>query len=108
MRKVSDAPTYPIGERIKSYREALGLTTNALALKTGISQSNLRAIELGEKNPQIETLHLICQGLEISLEHFFSDDKMDTMLNDSLYKTILKLDDEQRVKLLDFINSIVE
>lgn len=108
MRKVSDAPTYPVGERIKFYREKLGLTTNALALNIGISQSNLRSIELGEKNPQVETLQLICQGLGISLEQFFSDDKTNSIVENPIYKKLMKLSPEQRDKLFKFIDVMID
>ena len=45
-----------VGERIKELREKRGLTVNKLANLAGISQSYLRDVELGNKNPTVETL----------------------------------------------------
>ena len=42
-----------VGQRIKELREAKGLTVNRLANMAGISQSYLRDVELGNKNPLI-------------------------------------------------------
>ena len=45
-----------VGNRIKQLREAKGWTTNRLANRCGISQSFLRAVELGEKGISVENL----------------------------------------------------
>lgn len=62
-----------VGKRIIELREKKNFTTNYLANKAGISQSYLRAIELGKKNPTVEMLTYICDALEISLSNFFTD-----------------------------------
>lgn len=62
-----------VGERIKELREKRGLTVNKLANLAGISQSYLRDVELGNKNPTVETLSYFCDALGISLKEFFSE-----------------------------------
>ena len=94
-----------IGKRIKSLREAKGLTVNRLANMSGISQSFLRDVELGNKNPTVETLSYFCEALNISLTDFFNE--ADSEINPYLKTSIKKLNDEQQVKLADFINSLI-
>lgn len=50
-----------------------GWTVNKLATKSGVSPSTVKSILYGNsKNPGIVTIKLLCDGLEISLEEFFS------------------------------------
>lgn len=93
-----------IGKRIIALREAKQLSTNRLANMAGISQSFLRDIELGVKNPTVETLSYFCEALNISLTDFFNDDKE---INPFLKTAVKKLDDKQQIQLADFINSLV-
>ena len=60
-----------VGERIKELREKRGLTVNKLANLAGISQSYLRDVELGNKNPTVETLSYFVMHSEISLKEVF-------------------------------------
>lgn len=54
-----------VGKRIKQLRELKGLSINRLANMAGVSQSYLRDIELGNKNPTVAFLSLLCEQLEI-------------------------------------------
>lgn len=47
-----------VGKRIAQLREARGWTTNRLANMCGLSQSFLRAVELGEKGISVENLQV--------------------------------------------------
>lgn len=95
-----------IGEHIKRYRTAKGYSVNKLANLSGISQSYLRDIELGNKNPTVETLSYICDALHISLADFFNSycEQESTVL--SLIKEIYRLNPEQRKLLESFLHSI--
>lgn len=94
-----------VGQRIIELRTAKGLTTNKLANISGISQSHLREIELGKRNPTVETLSFFCEALEISLSDFFGDSGSDS-INPFLLSAIKKLDDGQQRKLAEFINTM--
>lgn len=59
-----------IGKRIISLREQKGWTTNRLANMSGVSQSFLRAVELGQKGISVESLSAVCWALGVSLETF--------------------------------------
>ena len=97
---------YPVGERIKFFRCQKGISTNKLANMSGISQSYLRDIELGLKNPTVEIIYLICQALEISMKEFFDEDNADSFSDDPLIERIYQLSPEQRESLLCFLNTI--
>ena len=83
-----------VGKRIVFLRNLQGLTTTKLAYKAGLAQSHLRDIELGKKNPTVETLSYICDALDISMSDFFQE------------RTIYRLSSYQREILLQFIESI--
>lgn len=90
------------GERIKQLRQQRGITTNRLANLSGVTQSYLRDIELGKKQPTVEYLSYICYGLNITLYDFF---KTDT--DDELEQMLSRLSGEQKKKLCAFIKSIL-
>ena len=90
-----------VGKRITFFREKKGITVNKLANLSGISQSFLRDIELGKKQPTIEYLEYICYGLDITLKDFFDTDE-----HDEFDKAVSKLSAKQRKKLQDFLETL--
>ena len=65
-----------VGKRI-TFSHRKNYSVNKLATLSGISQSYLRDIELGNKNPTIEILSYICEALNISLREFLMSRQMD-------------------------------
>ncbi|NMA85460.1 MAG: helix-turn-helix transcriptional regulator [Epulopiscium sp.] len=64
-----------VGERIKKLCEMKGITVNALAVKSKVPPSTLKNIIYGHvENAGIETISKLCEGLEITIQEFFSDD----------------------------------
>ena len=91
-----------VGGRIKYFREQKGITVNKLAYLRGVSQSYLRDVELGNKQPTVEYLEYICFGLGVSLKKFFDvEDSGDLLLNSAE-----KLNENQKKLLADFLNSL--
>ena len=97
-----------VGKRIVNLRSTKGLTTTGLAYKAGLAQSHLRDIELGNKNPTIETVTHICDALEISVAEFFSEEIENNLTDDELFRAIYRLNSNQRSLLLQFIKSMEE
>lgn len=95
-----------VGARITSLRTAKHFTVNKLATLAGISQSYLRDVELGNKNPTVEVLSYICDALGISLSEFFDDEATIKLISDPLINTIYQLNKEQREALLTFLNTL--
>ncbi len=93
-----------IGERIAYLRKQKGLTVNRLANLSGVSQSYLRDIELGNKQPTVEYLSYICEGLGISLKHFFTNEEE----NNEILSTIDRLNEKQQKALLNFLKTLTD
>lgn len=93
-----------VSNRIIQLREVRGLSTNKLANKAGISQSHLRDIEMGKKNPTIEVLSYICEALGVSIKVFFTTE--DEQIHPFLQSALDKLNLEEQIKLAEFINQI--
>ena len=105
MANTHESYEYPVGDRLRFFREQKQISTNKLANLAGISQSYVRDIEMGNKNPTIEVLFQLCKALDISLRDFFDDDN-EVLLNDPLSTRIYRLNSVQREALLAFLNTI--
>ena len=81
-------------------------TVNKLANMAGISQSYLRAVELGQKNPTVETLSELCWALGLSLRDFFDDDALSRLREDALSEQVYKLTPQQRKALTAFLKTL--
>lgn len=97
-----------VGKRITFFRTAKNYTVNKLATKAGISQSYLRDVELGKKNPTVETLSYLCDALGISLCDFFNDETQPSLAESPLIAKIYQLTPEQRSSLLAFLDTIID
>ena len=95
-----------ISKRITHFRTLKGYSVNKLANLSGISQSYLREVELGNKNPTVEILSLLCDTLDISLKDFFDDQISDKFFSDPLITKIYRLSPDQRKALLRFLETM--
>lgn len=93
-----------VAQRLIELRNLRGITTNKLANLAGVSQSHLREIEMGSRNPTVETLSYFCDALGVTLGEFFNDSKNE--LNPFLVSAAKSLSDEQQKALADFILSL--
>lgn len=93
-----------VGKRIVELRKQQNLTTNKLATLAGISQSYLRDVELGNKNPTVEFLTYICHGLQISLASFFASEPL--QIDPRLVTILQKMSPDEQSKLADFLITI--
>jgi len=93
-----------VGKRITQLRIQRNLSTNKLANMARVSQSYLRDVELGNKNPTVEFLYYICFSLGVSLEAFFAEDCSE--LDPGLMTEIRKLNTEEQLRLADFLRAI--
>ena len=70
-----DVKEFIIGDRVRSYRKQKGLSIRSLAEKCGVSVNTLSLIENGKTSPNVNTLKLFAEGLEISILAFFEEEK---------------------------------
>ena len=55
-----------VGENTARIRKERGLTQEALAEKSGLSQQYISGLESGQRNPTIVTLYELANALEVS------------------------------------------
>ena len=91
-----------VGKRIISLRERCGLTQNGLAERSGVSQTHLRRVELGQADITIGHLQLLCDAMCISLQDFFTEESN----SDEMAVALSKLSPKQKALLLKFIDSL--
>ena len=91
-----------VSERIRILREKAGYSQNLLAGLSGISQSHLRRVELGESRITVDHLQMICDALGISLKDFFDY----TVEQDELSEAISTLTPKQKQLLTNFLKSL--
>lgn len=93
-----------VAQRLIELRNMRGITTNKLANLAGVSQSHLREIEMGTRNPTVETLSYFCDALGVTLGEFFNDSEGD--LNPFLVSAAKNLNSDQQTMLANFILSL--
>ena len=74
-----------IGAALKRLREARGLTQTDLALRAGVSQGYIAKLEptnrpgqhksSHQRNPSLQVLTQLAEGLEISVEHLLRESR---------------------------------
>lgn len=95
-----------IGQRIMQLREEKGWTTNRLANLSGLSQSFLRSVEMGDKGISVENLELLCQTLGISIRSFFDTTEPSTAVDIVLQQQIDRMSQEQKRALSAFLKTM--
>ncbi|MFK3843233.1 helix-turn-helix domain-containing protein [Serratia sp. NPDC087055] len=69
--KKSKEITVLFGQRVKALRLQAGLSQEAFADKCGLDRTYISGIERGVRNPTLEVLGVIADGLEIELAVLF-------------------------------------
>lgn len=97
---------------IREFREELGLTQKDLADEIGNSQRNVSNWENGTSEPDCETILLLSETLNVSIDELFG--KESVAINNqplmsveySLLKSVRKLTDAQKYALLQFLKEM--
>lgn len=64
-----------VGQRILQYCKERDITPNKLCTMSGVIQSTVNSIFSGRsKNPKLETIKNLCDGLQIPINEFFDCD----------------------------------
>ncbi len=62
-----------IAENVRSMRKALRLSQSSLAKRSGVPQTTISAIELGNRMPTAETIILLSKGLGCTSDELLND-----------------------------------
>ena len=69
-----------VRDRILRLCEQRGITINKLSTISALPPSSIKNILYGRsKNPKLETIKMICDGLEITMGEFFSSPEFDSL-----------------------------
>lgn len=60
-----------IARRVRELRDALGLSLDALAERSGVSRSNISLIERGQSSPTATVLDKLAAGLDVTVASLF-------------------------------------
>lgn len=90
------------GKRIAELREGQGYSQNMLAQLSGVSQSHLRRVELGESRISVDHLQMVCDALGVTMREFFTEDGE----RNEIAEAIATLTPKQKMRLLEFIKSL--
>ena len=67
-----------IGQRLRSVREAYGLSQRRLARQSGVANATISQVEADKLNPTVGMLKKILDGVPLPLSEFFADDPLST------------------------------
>jgi transcriptional regulator with XRE-family HTH domain len=102
-----------IGENVRKYRKAQGLSQDYLARKAGITGQTLSCIETGVNNPSFNVLIKIIHTLNIPMAYIFTFDEeiyeiKDKELKYLVYDAFKDLDYKDRKIAFKLINCFKE
>lgn len=99
-----------IGKRIKERREALGLTQEEFAEKTGLTPNYISTLERGASFPRCEKLIVLLNGLETSADAIFCDvvENSAPYRASALSEMIGSLPPEDQNRILDVVEMMVK
>lgn len=99
-----------IGKRIKERREALGLTQEEFAEKTGLTPNYISTLERGASFPRCEKLILLLNGLETSADAIFCDvvEHSASYRASTLSEMIGNLSTEDQNRILDMVELMIK
>lgn len=99
-----------IAERLKTARKAKDLSVYKLSQLTGVSETHIRDLERGDRNPSFDTLNRMVKPLGLSLADLFKESEdVSYLSNDEkeLVECYRMLSDDKAEKLLQFLKTLV-
>ncbi len=100
-----------IGERLRSIREAKGMTIYKLSQETGITHNHISDLERGVRKPSVETLRRLVVPLGITLSELFSNGEEVSYLSETevqLIQSFRTLSNHQADIIFNLITSMNE
>lgn len=91
-----------IGQRIRTAREAAGITQETLAQAVGCTAKHIGAIERGIKAPKLDTFISIANTIGISADYLLQDqlERPSELLTGELISVLAMLPQEMQIRVL--------
>ena len=99
-----------IAEKLKKFRMTKNITVYQLSKMSGVSETHIRDLERGDRNPSFDTLACLAESLGISLPELFNEDA-DIMYLNNKEKEVVDcfrlLSEEKSESLLGFLKTLI-
>ena len=59
------------GEKVRELRKTEGLSQKQLAVKSGLHYTYIAGVERGQRNPSLQSIRKIAEGLEVNIAGLF-------------------------------------
>jgi len=93
-----------LGQRLRTRRESLNVTQQQLARAVGLSAQHISAIEVGRRDPSLETLALLAKELGVSTDYLITGEV--SVVSDLI--PVIKADKVLDVKLKSSLINIIQ
>ena len=99
-----------ISERLKSIRVAKNMSVYKLSQLSGVSETHIRDLERGDRNPSVDTLCRLVEPMGVPLSELFTESNNMTVLSDeekALLDCYRMLSKDKAESLLIFLKTLV-
>lgn len=99
-----------IAERLRSVRKSKNMSVYKLSQLSGVSETHIRDLERGDRNPSFDTLSRLAAPLGITLSELFNEsDQIAYLKGDEkeLLDCFRMLSKEKADRLLEFLKSLI-
>ena len=99
-----------ISERLKSIRVAKNMSVYKLSQLSGVSETHIRDLERGDRNPSIDTLCRLVEPMGVPVSELFTESNNMTVLSDeekALLDCYRMLSKDKADSLLVFLKKLV-
>ena len=99
-----------MGYKIKELREALKMTQEELAEKTGLTANYISTVERGMSFPRCEKLIILLNGLEVSADAIFCDvlEHSTSYKSSELSEKLASLSPQAQKRILQMVELMIQ
>ena len=98
-----------ISKRLKNIRKSKDISVYELSQLSGVSETHIRDLERGDRNPSLDTIDKIAKALGLSLPELLNEADKATYLNQKeqvLVECFRSLSDDKADALLEFMKTL--
>lgn len=99
-----------IAERLKAIRKSKNISVYKLSQLSGVSETHIRDLERGDRNPSFDTLSRLAKPMGLSLSELFNESDETAFLNKEekeLVECFRMLSKDKADSLLVFLKTLV-